>query len=244
MKSDPSFRIYPHTFFFGAKAAPSYELAKKIIELIIAVSKTVNEDEETNNYLKVIFMENYGVSLAELIIPAADISEQISTAGKEASGTSNMKFMMNGAITLGTMDGANIEIVEKAGVDNAVIFGHLADEVEEIYTQGKYNPWDMYNSDARIKAIIDSLSFAEWAKFKPNRYRLIFDEIMNRGDQYLVLEDFDSYVKAQEKICSLYKDRKTWGKMCLKNIANSGFFSSDRTIEQYANEIWHLKKVK
>jgi starch phosphorylase len=244
MKFDPSFRIYPHTFFFGAKAAPSYELAKKIIELIVAVSKTVNEDEETNKFLKVVFIENYGVSLAELIIPAADISEQISTAGKEASGTSNMKFMMNGAITLGTMDGANIEIVEKAGIDNAVIFGHLADEVEEIYAQGKYNPWDMYNSDARIKAVIDSLSYAEWAKFKPNRYRLIFDEIMNRGDQYLVLEDFDAYVKAQEKICSLYKDRKGWGKMCLKNIANSGFFSSDRTIEQYANEIWHLKKVK
>lgn len=244
MKADPNFRIYPHTVFFGAKAAPSYELAKKIIELIVAVSKTVNEDEETNKFLKVIFIENYGVSLAELIIPAADISEQISTAGKEASGTSNMKFMMNGAITLGTLDGANIEIVEKAGADNAVIFGHTAQEVEEIYAQGIYNPWDKYNNDERIKAIIDSLSNAEWAKFKVNRYRSIFDEIMNRGDQYLLLEDFDSYVKAQEKISLLYQDKKAWTKMCLMNIANSGYFSSDRTIEQYASEIWHLRKVK
>jgi len=244
MKADPNFRIVPHTYFFGAKAAPSYELAKKIIELIIAVSKTINEDEETNKYLKVVFIENYGVSLAELIIPAADVSEQISTAGKEASGTSNMKFMMNGAITLGTMDGANIEIVQKAGAENAVIFGLVTDEVEELYRQGTYNPWDMYNSDARIKSIIDSLSYAEWAKYKPNRYRLIFDEIMNRNDQYLVLKDFDAYVKAQEKISALYKNQKCWAKMCLMNIANSGFFSSDRTIEQYATEVWHLKKVK
>ncbi|MFA7032500.1 MAG: glycogen/starch/alpha-glucan phosphorylase [Bacilli bacterium] len=244
MKADSSFRIYPHTFFFGAKAAPSYDLAKKIIELIIAVAKTVNEDEEINKYLKVVFIENYGVSLAELIIPAADISEQISTAGKEASGTSNMKLMMNGAVTLGTMDGANIEIVERAGQNNEVIFGLLTNEVEKIYEEGTYNPWDIYNNDARVKAIIDSLSYADWAKFKTNRYRLIFDEIMNRGDQYLVLKDFDAYVKAQEKICALYQDKKHWSQMCLMNIANSGFFTSDRTIEQYATEIWHLKKVK
>lgn len=244
MKADASFRIYSHTFFFGAKAAPSYELAKKIIELIVAVAKTVNEDDETNQYLKVIFIENYGVSLAELIIPASDVSEQISTAGKEASGTSNMKFMMNGAITLGTMDGANIEIVERAGATNEVIFGLTAPEVESLYQEGTYSPWDMYNSDSRIKSIIDSLSYAEWAKFKTDRYRLIFDEIMNRGDQYLVLKDFDSYVQAQEKIASLYQDKNRWAQMCLMNIANSSYFSSDRTIEQYATEIWHLKKVK
>lgn len=243
MKKDPSFRIYPHTYFFGAKAAPSYELAKKIIELILAVAKTINEDDETNKYLKVVFIENYGVSLAELIIPAADVSEQISTAGKEASGTSNMKFMMNGAITLGTMDGANIEIVEKAGQDNAVIFGLLADQVESLHREGVYNPWDIYNSDSRIKEVIDSLSYGPWAKYKIDRYRLIFDEIMYRGDQFLVLKDFDSYVKAQEKINNIYQDKENWSRMCLMNIANSSYFSSDRTIEQYASEIWNLKKA-
>lgn len=243
MKEDPTFRPYPRTFFFGAKAAPSYEYAKKIIECIVAVANVVNEDEETNKYLKVVFIENYGVSLAELIIPAADVSEQISTAGKEASGTSNMKFMMNGAITLGTMDGANIEIVERAGKDNAVIFGLVTKEVEEYYRNGTYNPWDMYNNDSRIKAVIDSLSYGEWTRFKADRYRLIFDEIMNRGDQYFVLKDFDSYVKAQEKVAELYQDKKSWSRMCLMNIANSGYFSSDRTIEQYAKEIWHLEKV-
>ena len=152
MKEDPSYRIYPHTYIFGAKAAPSYVYAKKIIELILAVAKVVNNDEETNKYLKVIFIENYGVSLAEMIIPAADISEQISTAGKEASGTSNMKFMMNGAITLGTMDGANIEIVEKAGEENEIIFGLKSDEVDAHNMNGDYDPWEYYNSDNRIKA--------------------------------------------------------------------------------------------
>ena len=243
MKEDPSFRPYPRTFFFGAKAAPSYEYAKKIIECIVAVASVVNDDEETNKYLKVVFIENYGVSLAELIIPAADGSEQISTAGKEASGTSNMKFMMNGAITLGTMDGANIEIVEKAGKENAVIFGLLDKEVEEFNNNGTYSPWDVYNTDSRVKAIIDSLTTGEWTRFKSDRYRLIFEEIMHRGDQYYVLKDFDSYVKAQERILDLYQDKKGWARMALMNIANSGYFSSDRTIEQYAKEIWHLEKV-
>ncbi|MCF0108073.1 MAG: glycogen/starch/alpha-glucan phosphorylase [Bacilli bacterium] len=243
MKEDPSFRPYPRTFFFGAKAAPSYEYAKKIIECIVAVASVVNDDEETNKYLKVVFIENYGVSLAELIIPAADVSEQISTAGKEASGTSNMKFMMNGAITLGTMDGANIEIVEKAGKENAVIFGLLDKEVEEFNNNGTYSPWDVYNTDSRVKAIIDSLTTGEWTRFKSDRYRLIFEEIMHRGDQYYVLKDFDSYVKAQERILDLYQDKKGWARMALMNIANSGYFSSDRTIEQYAKEIWHLEKV-
>ena len=243
MKEDPSFRPYPRTFFFGAKAAPSYEYAKKIIECIVAVASVVNDDEETNKYLKVVFIENYGVSLAELIIPAADVSEQISTAGKEASGTSNMKFMMNGAITLGTMDGANIEIVEKAGKENAVIFGLLDKEVEEFNNNGTYSPWDVYNTDSRVKAIIDSLTTGEWTRFKSDRYRLIFEEIMHRGDQYYVLKDFDSYVKAQERILDLYQDKKGWARLALMNLANSGYFSSDRTIEQYAKEIWHLEKV-
>ena len=235
MKDDPNFRIYPHTYIFGAKAAPSYDYAKKIIELILAVADVVNQDPETSPYLKVVFIENYGVSLAEMIIPAADISEQISTAGKEASGTSNMKFMMNGAVTLGTMDGANIEIVQRAGKDNAIIFGMNADEVEELNQNMSYNPWDIYNSDMRIKAILDSLLDGEWTFYKRDKFRMIFDELMNKRDEYYILKDFDSYVKAQEKAQELYKDKK--------NIANSGFFSSDRTIQSYVDDIWHLPKV-
>ena len=244
MKEDPSFRIYPHTYIFGAKAAPSYVYAKKIIELILAVAEVVNNDEETNKYLKVVFIENYGVTLAELIIPAADVSEQISTAGKEASGTSNMKLMMNGAITLGTMDGANIEIVQRGGEENNVIFGLRSEEVEAHYAKGDYNPWDIYNNDHRIKAVLDSLFNGPWSGFRHDKFTIIFDEIMNKHDEYFILADFESYVKAQEKIQELYQDRKHWNKMCLMNIANSSFFTSDRTIKSYAEEIWHLEKVK
>ena len=244
MKEDPSFRIYPHTYIFGAKAAPSYVYAKKIIELILAVAEVVNNDEETNKYLKVVFIENYGVTLAELIIPAADVSEQISTAGKEASGTSNMKLMMNGAITLGTMDGANIEIVQRGGEENNVIFGLRSEEVEAHYAKGDYNPWDIYNNDHRIKAVLDSLFNGPWSGFRHDKFTIIFDEIMNKHDEYFILADFESYVKAQEKIQELYQDRMHWNKMCLMNIANSSFFTSDRTIKSYAEEIWHLEKVK
>ena len=244
MKEDASFRIYPHTYIFGAKAAPSYTYAKKIIELILAVAEVINNDEETNKYLKVVFIENYGVTLAELIIPASDVSEQISTAGKEASGTSNMKLMMNGAITLGTMDGANIEIVNNTGLDNAVIFGLKAEEVEAHYQNHDYNPWDIYNNDYRVKGVLDSLFNAEWSGYRHDRFTMIFDEIMNKRDEYFILADFDSYVKAQEKIQELYQDRKTWNKMCLMNIANSSFFTSDRTIRSYAKEIWQLEEVK
>ena len=244
MKADSSFRIYPHTFIFGAKAAPSYTYAKKIIELILAVADIVNNDEETNKYLKVVFIENYGVTLAELIIPAADVSEQISTAGKEASGTSNMKLMMNGAITLGTLDGANIEIVDRGGLENNVIFGLKAEEVEAHFNNHDYNPWDVYNHDYRVKNVMDSLFTGEWAGYKRDRFNMIFDEIMNKRDEYFILADFDAYVKAQEKIQELYKNRKQWNKMCLVNIANSSFFTSDRTIRSYAEEIWHLEEVK
>ena len=244
MKEDPSFRIYPHTYIFGAKAAPSYVYAKKIIELILAVAEVINNDEETNKYLKVVFIENYGVTLAELIIPATDVSEQISTAGKEASGTSNMKLMMNGAITLGTMDGANIEIVQRGGKENNVIFGLTAEEVEQHYMKNDYNPWDIYNNDHRIKAVLDSLFNGPWSGFRHDKFTIIFDEIMNKHDEYFILADFESYVKAQEKIQELYQDRKHWNKMCLMNIANSSFFTSDRTIKSYAEEIWHLEKVK
>ena len=243
MKSDPSFRIYPHTYIFGAKAAPSYVYAKKIIELILAVAEVVNNDPEISPYLKVVFIENYGVSLAELIIPAADISEQISTAGKEASGTSNMKFMMNGAITLGTLDGANIEIVQNAGEENAIIFGLKASEVEEFYRNGTYSPWDMYNSDMRIKAIMDSLFDGAWTNYRRDKFRMIFDEIFNNNDQYFILKDLPSYIEAQERAASLYQDKMKWAKMALMNIANSGYFSSDRTIKEYVRDIWKLEKL-
>ena len=244
MKEDPSFSIYPHTFIFGAKAAPSYVYAKKIIELILAVANVVNNDPEVSKYMKVVFIENYGVSLAELIIPASDVSEQISTAGKEASGTSNMKLMMNGAITLGTMDGANVEIVGYAGEDNNVIFGLRNEEVEEYQRTGTYSPWDMYNSDPRIKKVMDSLFEGEWVNYRPDKFRMIFDEIMNHNDEYFILKDLPSYIEAQEKVARLYQDKKKWNHMSLMNIANSGYFTSDRTIEAYAKEIWGLEKIR
>ena len=218
--------------------------AKKIIELITSVADRVNNDPEISKFMKVVFIENYGVSLAELIIPAADISEQISTAGKEASGTSNMKFMMNGAITLGTLDGANIEIAERVGPENSVIFGLKADEVAELYANGSYNPWDIYNDDPRIKEIIDSLIDGTWADGNNEKFRQIFDEIMYHNDEYFILKDFDAYVQAQETISKLYLDRAHWAKMCLLNMSQSGYFSSDRTIHQYNDEIWHLSPLE
>lgn len=242
LTSEPDFKIYPRTFIFGAKAAPSYVYAKRIIELILAVADVVNNDDRVNKYMKVIFLENYGVSLAELIIPAADVSEQISTASKEASGTSNMKFMMNGAITLGTMDGANVEIHDLVGDDNIVIFGLSSDEVLNYYDNGGYNAWDQFNSDENVKAVMSSLFDGPWVG-KQDRFKLIFDEIMNNNDCYFILKDFDSYRQAQEKIEKLYLDKEKWAQMAIVNIAQSGYFSSDRTIEDYVKDIWHLTKV-
>lgn len=244
MKKNPAYRITPHTFIFGAKAAPSYAYAKKIIELILDVARVVNNDPEISPYMKVVFMENYGVSLAELIIPAADISEQISTAGKEASGTSNMKFMMNGAITLGTLDGANVEIAERVGDDNCVIFGLKDYEVNQLRWTGTYNPWDMYNSNPMIKRVMDSLLTGEWAEDDKDKYRMIFDEIMYRSDEYFILKDVEAYSEAFNRIVTMYSDRMGWARKCLINIAKSGYFSSDRTIEQYAKEIWHIEKIE
>ena len=243
MKKDKNFRIKPHTYIFGAKAAPSYVYAKKIIELILAVADKINSDPEISKYMKVVFIENYGVSKAEAIIPAADVSEQISLAGKEASGTSNMKFMINGALTLGTLDGANVEISQLVGDENAVIFGMHEDEVSKIRYEGSYNPWDVYNKDPRVKEVMDSLINGEFSEDN-NQFRMIFDEIMYRNDEYFILKDFDSYLKASEKIDNLYEDRRDWAKKCLINIAKSGYFSSDRTIEQYNEDIWHLQKIR
>jgi glycogen phosphorylase len=245
LKSDPSsFKMVPHTYIFGAKAAPSYDYAKRIIELILAVANVVNNDADASKFMKIVFVENYGVSLAEKIIPASDVSEQISTAGKEASGTSNMKLMMNGAITLGTLDGANIEIADLAGRDNEVIFGLTEQEVQDKVDHGSYNPWDIYNSDPRVKNVMDSLFTGPWAKASGDDFRMIFDEVMNRGDQYFILADFDAYCKACEAVDRFYLDKARWAHAAIMNIANSGYFSSDRTIKEYNRDIWHLSQFK
>ena len=244
IKEDPNFKIYPHTYIFGAKAAPSYVYAKKIIELILSVAKVINNDNDVSKFIKIVFVENYGVSLAEKIIPAADISEQISTAGKEASGTSNMKLMMNGALTLGTLDGANIEIKDFAGEENEIIFGLKENEIQEKLNNGSYNPWDIYNSDSRVKKVMDSLFNGPWCFSDPNRFRMIFDEIMAKNDQFFVLADFPSYLEACSRAEKMYLDRKNWARSALINIASSGYFTSDRTIEEYNKDIWHLEKLK
>ena len=243
LKSNPDFTMHPRTFIFGAKAAPAYYFAKKVIKLINSVADVVNNDPQTNKLLKVVFIENYGVTIAEKIMPAADVSEQISTAGKEASGTGNMKFMMNGAVTVGTLDGANVEMAERVGDDNIVIFGLKDFEVNELRQHGRYNAWDYYNNNPKIKRVVDSLVNGT---FHPSRdeFRMIFDELMNRNDEYFLFADFESYVQAHEKINALYQDKSKWAKMCLINIAQSGFFSSDRTIEDYVADIWKLERVK
>ena len=244
MKKNPEFRIYPHTYIFGGKAAPSYYLAKKIIELINAVADVVNNDPETNKHLKVVFIENYDVSKAEIMIPAADISEQISTAGKEASGTGNMKFMMNGAITLGTLDGANVEIVERVGMENAVIFGMRSEEVSKLEKERTYNSRALYEKDKDLKMVLNSLMDGTFVSNDPDGFRAIYEDLVYHNDTYFVLKDFKDYVKAQEKAKNLYIDKDRWAKICITNIAKSGFFASDRTIEEYVKDIWHLEKIK
>lgn len=243
-KNPKEFKMYPHVYIFGAKAAPSYEYAKRIIELALAVQEVINNDDDASKFMKIVFVENYGVTLAEHIIPAADISEQISTAGKEASGTSNMKLMMNGALTLGTLDGANIEIAKQAGEENEIIFGLTAPEVEQKVQDGTYSPWDIYNSNNVVKEVMDSLFNGPWAIKANDRFQMIFDEIMNRGDQYFILEDFASYSEACKRAEAFYLDKSRWAKAVIDNIATSGVFSSDRTIEEYNRDIWHLKKYQ
>lgn len=242
MKQDPSFRIYPRTFFYSAKAAASYDLAKEIIKLINMVANVVNNDPEISKYMKVVFIPNYSVSIAEILLNAADVSEQISTAGKEASGTGNMKYMMNGAITLGTLDGANVEIVERVGYENAEIFGLHVEDINELRHENSYNAWNLYNSSYNIRMVIDSLKNCTWSN-DPNEFKLINNDLMMRNDEFFVLADFDAYVYAQEKVQARYMDKSRWAKTMLVNIAKSGYFSSDRTISEYAKEIWDLKPL-
>ena len=245
LKMNPGLDMVPRTFIFGAKAAAGYRRAKLIIKLINAVADVVNNDASINGKIKVVFMENYRVSLAEKLIPAADISEQISTAGKEASGTGNMKFMLNGALTIGTMDGANVEICEEVGRDNIFIFGMSADEVQQKY-QGGYDPWMVYNMNQEVRMALTSLIDGT---FDPdtNRFRELYDALLNgsggRADEYFVLEDYADYARAHWDIDAAYRDQERWAKMAILNTAKSGKFSSDRTIRQYADEIWKLPTV-
>lgn len=245
LKEDEGFKasFHPQSFIFGAKAASGYYFAKKVIKLINSIAEKVNNDPDTCDLLKVVFVENYNVTYAELIMPAADLSEQISTASKEASGTGNMKFMMNGAMTIGTMDGANVEIHELVGDDNSFIFGLSADEVNDYYQNGGYNPWDLYNSDSRIRRVLDQLVNG-FLTPDTEEFRDIFNAVTHNGDEYFVLKDFDAYVRAQERANQTYKNREKWIQMSMINIARSGKFSSDRTIQEYADQIWNLKPLK
>ena len=248
LKLNPSMEFNPVTYIYGAKAAPGYLLAKGIIRLINEVAQVVNRDPDINGKLKIVFVENYRVSVAEKLFPAADISEQISTAGKEASGTGNMKFMLNGALTIGTLDGANVEIVEEAGIENNYIFGLKVNEIEEMRTKG-YDPHVPYNNIEGLKKIVDSLIDGTFNDLGTGIYGNIHRSLMEnapwqQADQYFVLEDFEAYRKAQKTINKEYRDRMGWAKKQLMNIANAGKFSSDRTIKEYADEIWHIEPAK
>lgn len=241
LKDNPDKDMVPRVFIFGAKAAPGYHFAKSVIKLINEVANLVNNDESLQGKLKVVFLENYRVSLAELIIPAADVSEQISLASKEASGTSNMKFMMTGAITLATLDGANIEIKDEVGDDNIVIFGMDKDEVYDHYARHDYDSRGVYENNPIIRRVVDSFVDGTLPNVR-NEGSEIYEALITHNDEYFLLEDFASYMAAQEKIDQLYRDKKLWARMSLVNIATSDKFTSDDTIEQYAKEIWNLKK--
>ena len=248
MKQHPEIAFYPRTFIFGAKAAAGYKRAKETIKLINSVADVVNNDRSINGKIKVVFIEDYRVSNAELIFAAADVSEQISTASKEASGTGNMKFMLNGAPTLGTMDGANIEIVEEVGEENAFIFGLRSDEVIRYENEGGYNPMDIYNSDAEIRQVVDQLVDGTYANGDHEMYRDLYNALLTtndspRADMYFILKDFRSYAEAQKRVEEAYRDKKHWAQMALLNTASSGKFTSDRTIREYVNDIWHLDPV-
>ena len=237
IKSDSSFTMTPHTYIFAAKAAPSYVFAKKVIKLINRMSMVINNDPDVRGMIKVVFLPNYCVSMSEIMMCGADVSEQISTAGKEASGTGNMKFMMNGAVTLGTLDGATVEIDRLVGRENDVIFGLTVDDIPSF--RDNYRAWDYYMNDWRINRAMNSLIDGTWG----DDFRIIYDEILTKNDEFLVLADFDSYVQAQEEIERRYADKNAWAKTCLINIAKSWYFSSDRTIRQYAEDIWHIQPI-
>ena len=249
IKDHPEMYFYPRTFIFGAKAAAGYVRAKETIKLINSVADVINNDKSINGKIKVVFIEDYRVSNAEIIFAAADVSEQISTASKEASGTGNMKFMLNGAPTLGTMDGANVEIVEEVGMENAFIFGLSSQEVIHFENHGGYNPTDIYFNDWDIKRVVDQLIDGTYANGNREMYRDLYDSLVNthgreRADRYFILKDFRSYADAQKRVEEAYKDREAWSRKALMNVACCGKFSSDRTIQEYVDDIWHLDQIK
>ena len=248
IKDHPEMDFYPRTFIFGAKAAAGYRRAKLTIKLINSVADVINNDASINGKLKVVFIEDYRVSNAELIFAAADVSEQISTASKEASGTGNMKFMLNGAPTLGTMDGANVEIVQEVGKENAFIFGLTAQQVIDYENHGGYNPMDYFNNDQDIRRVLMQLINGEYAPDDTERFRDLYNSLLNtkssdRADTYFILADFKSYAAAQCEVEKAYRDEKGWARMAMLNMACSGKFTSDRTIQEYVDELWHLDKV-
>ena len=242
LKAHPDMDIVPRTFIFGAKAAAGYYTAKLTIKLINAVADKINNDPSINGKIKVVFIEDYRVSNAELIFAAADVSEQISTASKEASGTGNMKFMLNGALTLGTMDGANVEIVEEVGKDNAFIFGLSAEQVMEYEKNGNYNPRDVYNNNQDVRQVLTQLVNGFYSPEDPELFRALYDALLEK-DTYFTLLDFDSYKEAHNRIDAAYRDEEHWARTAMLQTASAGKFSSDRTIEEYAKEMWHLEKV-
>ena len=247
LKANPDMDFYPTTFIFGAKAAAGYKRAKETIKLINSVGNVINNDPDINGRIKVVFIENYRVSNAEIIFAASDVSEQISTASKEASGTGNMKFMLNGAVTIGTMDGANVEIVEEVGADNAFIFGLSSEEVMAFEANGGYNPREIYDNDADVRKVIDQLVDGTFSNGDKEMFKEIHDSFLNpsygKADQYFILKDFRSYADAQARVNKAYQDRANWAKMAMLNTACSGKFTSDRTIEEYVNDMWKLEKV-
>lgn len=248
LKEHPEMDFYPRTFIFGAKAAAGYRNAKLTIKLINSVADVVNNDPAINGKIKVVFIENYRVSNAEIIFAAADVSEQISTASKEASGTGNMKFMLNGALTLGTMDGANVEIVEEVGEENAFIFGLSSDEVIRYENFGGYNPMEIFNNDPDVRKVLMQLINGTFAPDDSERFRTLYNSLLNtqstaKADTYFILKDFKSYAEAQKKVEAAYKNESGWARSAILNVACSGKFTSDRTIQQYVDEIWHLDKV-
>jgi len=242
IKDNPQARVVPRTFIFGGKAAPAYALAKLIIRLINAVADVVNRDPDVACRLKIVFLANYGVSLAENIFPASDLSEQISTAGTEASGTGNMKFALNGALTVGTLDGANIEIMEEVGRDNIFIFGMNADEVADLRSRG-YNPKEYYNGNLELRRVLDMVSSGFFSPGSPDLFTPITDSLLNLGDHYTLLADYASYVRCQEQVSELFLNQDEWARRAILNTAGMGKFSSDRTIEEYAREIWGIKPL-
>ena len=249
LKDNPNMDIVPRTFIFGAKAAAGYKRAKLTIKLINNVADVINNDKSIGGKLKVVFIEDYRVSNAELIFSAADVSEQVSTASKEASGTGNMKFMLNGALTIGTMDGANVEMAEEVGKENMFIFGASADEIINLENNGGYNPMDIFNNDQDIRRVLMQLINGYYSPQDPELFRDIYNSLLNtqssdRADTYFILKDFRSYAEAHKKIDQAYRDEKWWARTAMLNTASAGKFSSDRTIEEYVRDIWHLKKIK